>query len=76
MARYSDQGRRAGELSAPEAAERLGLTPATLCRWGRDALEGFESRMERADVRRDVAGRYWFSAEAVIRISQLQERVG
>ena len=70
MPRYSDQCRRDGELSAPEAARVLGVTSTTLCRWARDAIAGERSRLSVEGVRRDLVGRYWFNA---VEISRLME---
>ena len=70
MARYSDQCRRAGELTAPEAARILGITAKTINQWAKDAIAGEPSRLAIAWVRRDVVGRYWFDGRAINHFAQ------
>lgn len=65
MARYSEEHRRSGELTSPEAARILGITSTTLNQWAHAAILGEPSRLSVEWFRRDVVGRYWFSKEAI-----------
>lgn len=65
--------RQEGEVTPPQAAQMLQLNPVTVREWVKAALAGKPSRIPRAAIRRDVAGRYYVQKDT---IQQLRDTEG
>ena len=70
MARYASNARRPGELSASEAARRIGVHRTTVYTWAKESISGGDSPLGDGEVRRDVKGRYWLDSNAVERLPE------